>query len=212
MAAATTVVFHVAGTTASSFPTRRSSAPTATPTNASPTSGSASESVLAPNLSVVKTPDSANPLNSIDAVGFTITVTNATGAGTAYSVVLSDPLPAPTGVAWTSATLVSGTAGMPSLSGNTLSDTIGNMAAGTTVVFHVGGTTASGFSGTLNNTATATPTNASPTSGSASETVLAPNLSIAKTADASPVYSPSGIGFTITVSNAGPGAAYSVNL
>src|SRR5437660_1782410 len=207
------------------FPTRRSSdltasgfsgtlnnTATATPTNASAASGSASESVLAPNLSVVKTPDSANPLNSTDAVGFTITVTNATGAGTAYSVVLSDPLPAPTGVAWTSATLVSGTAGLPSLSGNTLSDTIGDMAAGTTVVFHVGGTTASGFSGTLNNTATATPTNSSPTSGSASETVLAPNLSITKTADASPVYSPSGIGFTITVSNAGPGAAYSVNL
>src|SRR5437660_9592671 len=109
MAAATTVVFHVAGTTASSFPTRRSSAPTATPTNASPTSGSASESVLAPNLSVVKTPDSANPLNSTDAVGFTITVSNNAGDVTgSYDVVgLNNPMPAPTGVACTRPTPVS---------------------------------------------------------------------------------------------------------
>src|SRR5436309_233807 len=105
MTAGTTVVFHVGGTTASGLSGTLNNTATATPTNASPTSGSASESVLAPNLSVVKTPDSANPLNSTDAVRFTIAVTNATGAGTAYSVVLSDPLPAPTGVAWTSATL-----------------------------------------------------------------------------------------------------------
>src|SRR5204862_59386 len=146
---------------------------TATSSNNSTVQASATDVVLAPKLSVVKTPDSASPLNSTDAVGFTITVSNATGAGTAYGVVLSDPLPAPTGVSWTSATLVSGSAPAPTLSGNTLSDSIGNMAAGATVVFHVGGTTASGFSGTLNNTATATPTNGSPGSGSASETVLA---------------------------------------
>src|SRR5207248_2247403 len=78
--------------------------------------------VLAPALTVIKTPDSAIPLNSTDAVGFTITVTNAVGAGTAYGVNLSDPLPAPTGVTWTIATLVSQTAGTnaaaPLLSGN----------------------------------------------------------------------------------------------
>src|SRR5438552_2341046 len=187
MAAGTTVEIGRASCRERGYSGTLNNTATATTTNSSPTRGSASETGLAPNLSVVKTPDSANPLNSTDAVGFTITVTNATGAGTAYSVVLSDPRPAPTGVSWTSATLVSGTAGIPSLSGNTLSDTIGNMAAGTTVVFHVGGTTASGFSGTLNNTATATPTNASPASGSASETVPAPTQPIAKPADAPPV-------------------------
>src|SRR5437764_15495330 len=104
MAAGTTVVFHVGGTTAAGFSGTLNNTATATPTNNSPTSGSASESVLAPNLSVVKTPDSANPLNSTDAVGFTITVSNsaAAGTGTAYGVVLNDPLPAPTGTASTS--------------------------------------------------------------------------------------------------------------
>src|SRR5207248_1133171 len=116
-----------------------------------------------------------------DPVGFTITVSNSgvAGTGKAYGVVLSDSLPVITGVTWTSVTLVSQSggvsAGTPSLSNNKVSDTIGDMAAGASVVFHVGGTTASGTAGTLNNMATATPTNGSPASGSDSETVLAPS-------------------------------------
>jgi uncharacterized repeat protein (TIGR01451 family) len=149
---------------------------TATSNNNSPGSvqASATDIVLAPHLTVTKTPDAAL-VTSPSAVGFTITVSNssAAGTGTAYAVMLSDLLPAPTGVSWTSATLVSGTAPTPTLSGNTLSDSIGNMAAGATVVFHVSGTAAAGSIGVLNNTATATPANGSPASGSATITVLA---------------------------------------
>ena len=165
---------------------------------------------MAPALNVVKTPDAAS-VNSTDPVGFTITVTNAAGAGTAYGVNLTDPLPAPLGVHWTGATLVSGTAAAPTLSGNSLSDMIGNLAAGGTVVIHVSGTTDPGFSGPLNNTATATPTNGSPASGTGTETVLAPNLSVTKTGNGT-VNSTDTVSFTIVVSNAGPGAAYAVNL
>jgi fimbrial isopeptide formation D2 family protein/uncharacterized repeat protein (TIGR01451 family) len=217
-----TVVFHVSGTTASGFAGTLNNTATATSSNNPTVMASASETVLAPSLSVVKTPDSASPLNSTDAVGFTITVSNAAGAGTAYNVNLSDPLPAPTGVSWTSATLVSESSGVnaqnpPTLSGNTLSDAIGNMAAGTTVVFHVSGTTASGFAGTLNNTATATPANGSPASGSASETVLAPSLTISKTVTSggtsATIHPGDTASFTITVSNAsGAGTAYGVVL
>src|SRR5439155_168678 len=159
---------------------------TATPSNGSPASGSGTETVLAPSLSVTKTPDAAT-VNSTDTVSFTNTVSEAAAAGSAYGVVLNDPLPTPTGVSWTSATLVSGSAPAPTLSGNTLSDNIGTLAAGSSVVFHVSGTPAPYTTLFRSNTATATPTNGSSASGSGTETVRAPSLSVTKTPDAATV-------------------------
>src|SRR5205823_2317765 len=141
-------------------------------------------------------------VNSTDTVHFTIVVNN-TGAGSAYNVNLSDPLPG--GLAWTSD---AGT-----ISGGTLSDAIGNLAAGASVTFHVSAPTPAGYNATLNNTATATSGNNSPgsVSASATDTVLAPNLTIAKTGTGT-VNSSDTVSFTVTVSNTGAGTAYNVNL
>src|SRR5262249_34218417 len=91
----------------------------------------------------------------------------------------------------------------------------GDLAAAASFSVHVSATTPSGYHNTLNNTATATPTNGDKAEGSASETVLAPSLSVVKTADAATVTSTGPVGFTITVSNsnaAGTGTAYGVVL
>ena len=92
--------------------------------------------VLAPNLTITKTAD-ATPVNSTDPIGFTIVVKN-TGTGSAYTVNVNDPLPAPSGITWSNVTT---TAGYPvaTLSSNTVSDILGTLAAGATVTIHVTG-------------------------------------------------------------------------
>ena len=158
--------------------------------------------VLAPDLTITKTGDGT--INSTDTATFTITVSN-TGTGTAYGVTVSDPLPGSATLTWTSS---AGT-----ISGGTLTDAIGNLAAGGTVTIHVSAVTPAGYSGTLADTATATASNNSPASVSASATdiVQAPDLTITKTGNG-PITSPATATFTITVSNTGAGVAYGVSL
>src|SRR5205823_1099947 len=93
------------------------------------------------------------------------------------------------------------------------SDAIGSLASGASVIIHVSAPTPAGYSATLNNTATATDSNGSPSSVSASATdiVQAPNVTITKTGNGT-VNSTDTVSFTITVSNSGPGTAYNVNL
>src|SRR5206468_2657077 len=114
--------------------------------------------VNAPQLVLTKTAI-ATPVNSGEPIGYTITVSNA-GVGTAYNVSLNDPLPAPAGVTWSNVT-TTGPSGTPAatLSGNTVTDNLGTLAAGASVTFVVTGITAPGFSGALVNTATVTATN-----------------------------------------------------
>ena len=200
LAAGSSVTIHVNAVTPSGYKGTLNNTATATPTNGSAASGSATDVVQATTLSVTETGNGT--VNSTDTVAFTIVVSNATGAGTAYGVVLSDPLPG--GLAWTTD---AGT-----FSNGTLSDTIGNMAAGSSVTIQVNAPTASGYSATLNNTATATPTNGSAASGSATDVVQAPSLSVTETGNGT-VNSTDTASFTITVSNmAGAGTAYGVGL
>ena len=200
LAAGSSVTIHVNAVTPSGFSGTLNNTATATPTNGSAASGSATDTVLAPSLSVTETANGT--VNSTDTASFTIVVKNAAGAGTAYGVVLSDPLPG--GLPWTSdaGTITSGT----------LTDTIGSLAAGSSVTIHVSAVTPSGFSGTLNNTSTATPTNGSAASGSATDVVKAPSLSVTETGNGT-VNSTDTASFTIVVSNAtGAGTAYGVVL
>lgn len=216
--AGASVTIHVSALTTAGYNGTLNNTATVSSTNNSPGSLTASATdtvqspvVLAPSLSVMTTPDSALLLNSTDPVGFTITVMNAAGAGTAYGVNLSDTLPALAGVTWTTASLVSGSAPTPTLSGNSLSDAIGSLPAGASVVIHVSGTTITGFSGTITTTATATPTNGSAASGSGSENFAAPQLAITTTGNGT-INSTDAATFTITVTNSGPGKAYGVSL
>jgi uncharacterized repeat protein (TIGR01451 family) len=202
LAAGSRITIHVSAPTPSGYSGTLNNTATATAINGSAASGSASDTVLAPSLSVTKTGNGT--VNSTDSASFTIVVSNATGAGTAYGVVLSDPLPDSAHLSWTSdaGTITSGT----------LTDAIGNLAAGSSVTIHVNAVTPSGYSGTLPNTATATPTNGSAASGSATDTVLAPSLSVTDTGNGT-VSSTDTVSFTITVTNAaGAGTAYGVVL
>src|SRR5262249_1188681 len=62
-----------------------------------------------PNVSIVKTPDHANPVNAGSNIGFSITVSN-TGVADATGVTISDPLPAGAGtdLNWTLSPAFSG--------------------------------------------------------------------------------------------------------
>src|SRR5205814_335961 len=111
----------------------------------------------------------------------------------------------PGGLAWTTD---AGT-----ISGRTEERRVGRLASGASVIIHVSDPTPAGYSATLNNTATATDSNGSPSSVSASATdvVQAPNVTITKTGNGT-VNSTDTVSFTITVSNSGPGTAYNVSL
>ena len=100
---------------------------------------------------------------------FTIVVSN-TGAGTAYSVSVSDPLPASGPLTWTTSTPGA------TISGGILTDSLGNIGSGGSDTIAVSATTPTGYSGSLPNTATAISTNNSPGSvtASATDTVLNP--------------------------------------
>src|SRR5262249_34107220 len=144
-------------------------------------------------------------VNSGDTVTFTITVTN-NGPGSAFNVVLTDPLPNPVPgqqLTWTT------DAGM--IVGNLLTDNIGTLAQGASVTIHVSAVTPAGYSATLVNTATATSSNAPPVQATATDVVIAPNLTITKVGNGTINAGQAAI-FTIVVSNTGPGIARNVNL
>src|SRR5205814_351989 len=88
----------------------------------------------------------------------------------------------------------------------------GDMAPGASVSVHITSATTKDSAGTYPNTATASATNTGSVHDDATIVVLAPDLSITKTADAQSVSANDRIGFTITVSNAGPGIARSATL
>ncbi len=107
-------------------------------------------------------------------IGFTITVTNG-GPGTAYNVVVNDPLPV--GFAWTINPAVADC----SITGNTLTCTFGNMPAGATESVHIVAKITNDTCGIFNNTATVTSDMNAPISASASVTVYC-DLRVSKTA------------------------------
>src|SRR5204863_1452834 len=131
----------------------------------------------------------------------------------ATGVTLSDTLPSLTGITWT---IASQTGSGCSISGpagsQLLSCSLGDMAAGATYDIHITRPTTAGTSGSLPNTACASATNAGTVCDLALIVVNPPNLAITKTADATPVSSGTSVGFTITVSNSGPGTATDVTV
>jgi uncharacterized repeat protein (TIGR01451 family) len=175
--------------------------------------------VLVPALSITKTADAAT-VSAGTSIGFTVTVSNSSAdkTGTATNVAIDDPLPGGAGVDWSISPSYSGP-GTCSVSGDapsqSLDCSLGNMAPGASASVHVSSATTSGSAGTYPNTATVSADNNPSVQASASITVLAPDLSITKTADAASVISGNPIGFTVTVSNAaadGTGTASAVTI
>ncbi len=153
-----------------------------------------------------------------DKLGFTITTSN-TGEGTARDVTMSDPLPA--GVTWsiasqddTSAPLecaISGPVGT-----QVLDCSYGDLPAGVVRTVKVEAQTDADNCATYDNTATAAADNAPGDSDRAVIDCLKPNVTITKTAAASPINAGEDASFTITVRNQGSsqttGAATAVKL
>lgn len=190
---------------------------TADATNDDPVSDSASIVVQCPDLQITKVADNPTTVTAGDQVGFTITVSNG-GPGTAFGATLNDPLPAGDGIDWSiqsqsggASCVIGGAAGAETL-------TCGpkDLASGASFSVHVvSDTQPTGeicSAATLENTGTADASNDAPVTASASVTIQCPDLQITKVADAASVSAGSPIGFTITVSNGGPGTAYAVTL
>jgi uncharacterized repeat protein (TIGR01451 family)/LPXTG-motif cell wall-anchored protein len=126
-------------------------------------------------------------------------------------VTLNDPLPAGSGVSWS----MDPANAACNIAAGTLSCNFGSLASGLSVSVHVKSATTFASCATYPNTASASASNAATVEASASTTVDCPDLSITKTADASPVNTGDQIGFTITVSNAdneNTGTAHNVKL
>jgi uncharacterized repeat protein (TIGR01451 family) len=171
-------------------------------------------SVQCPGISITKVADAA-VVDAGSDIGFTMEVSNA-GPGTARDVTLSDPLPGGDGIDWS---IVSGddscevTGGLGS---QVLACGPKDLSAEASFsVRVVSGTQPSGAvcsPATLDNTAVADAINADEVEASASVSVQCPGISITKVADAAVVDAGSDIGFTMEVSNAGPGTARGVTL
>jgi uncharacterized repeat protein (TIGR01451 family) len=182
--------------------------------------------VLAPAIHIVKTAD-ATQVNAGDQIGFTLTVSNS-GAGNAYGVTVNDVLPTNDGLDWTiesqgsgwgngasKCAIVSGT-----LSCGPVTVPAGTTQAASTFTVHVisDTTAATGVAscdegtGNVNNTGDVSTSNDGSDQSSAYVCVLAPDIHIVKTADATGVTAGDQIGFTMTVSNSGAGDAYGVTL
>ncbi|MFL5790698.1 MAG: hypothetical protein ACJ76A_04275, partial [Actinomycetota bacterium] len=165
--------------------------------------------VKKPNVSVTKVADDAT-ISAGQNAGFTITATND-GPGTASNVTVHDPLPG--GVAWQESpdnpdcTIASGV----------LNCSFGDLVEGASASVHIVGPTDQADCGTLTNTATVSAGNEDPNFGSddsatATITVECPDLAIMKVADKDSVSAGDQVGYTLTVTNNGPGKAFDVAL
>jgi uncharacterized repeat protein (TIGR01451 family) len=179
--------------------------------NAGTGSADASVTVNCADLHLTKTAD-ADVVNAGDQIGFVVEASNA-GPGIARGVTISDPLPAgPTGsgVVWSLADGAPENCSITDTTPQVLNCTAADLAADGSESVHVVATTKFASCGVYPNTASATSTNTDPPAdATASVTVQCPALALTKTADAATATLGGPIGFTVHVSNAGPGTATS---
>jgi uncharacterized repeat protein (TIGR01451 family) len=189
----------------------------------------ASASTTVNCLTIAKTPDAAT-VDAGSTIGFTITVTNP-GPGEAKDVTLADNLPAGYGVNWSVDTgdssgpadcWVHGGAPNQSVECNPF-----DLSAGSSEILDVTSSTDDVSCGTYDNTVTYSgkyghieggvvngggEDDRDTLSGSASASLTVACLTITKTADATSVSAGSPIGFTVTLTDVGDGAADNVSL
>ena len=158
-----------------------------------------------PGLALTKT-TSTPVITAGDTASYTINLAND-GEGDATGVVITDSLPA--GVTWTD------NSASCTVTSSTLSCGPMTIAAHTTFSVTVTGVTDAGDCPSLSNTASYTSTNGGSGSTASNPTVITVNcpvLAITKTPDNASVDAGDSIGFTIEVTNNGPGTAKNVTL
>ncbi len=156
---------------------------------------------------IVITKSTVTPVvNATDDISFDIVVTN-TGPGAAYNVAVNDPLPVVPGVSF-SIDVANSDAGW-SLTGGTLSFGPATLAAGASTSVRIVSTTAAASCGPVDNVANLTYQGGSDADDS-SLVIECPDVTIAKTADDSPILAGEDASFTISVWNQGDGTAYDV--
>jgi uncharacterized repeat protein (TIGR01451 family) len=169
----------------------------------------ASVEVLGTEIAIDKVAD--NPTVSAgDAIGFTIKVTNP-GPGKAYGVTVTDTLPTDAGTSWSISTQ-DGTA--CAIASGVLTCNIGTMNANTTYTVHITSPTsgATVADSPVDNHVDVTTTNDGTDSDDASVEVLGTEIAVSKVADNPSVSAGDAVGFTIKVTNPGPGKAYGVTV
>jgi choice-of-anchor A domain-containing protein/uncharacterized repeat protein (TIGR01451 family) len=179
----------------------------------------------APDVTVTKT-TSTPVVNAGGQASFTVTVAND-GQGTATGVSFADPLPAGLGndVVWSVASQSAAGAfsvGGSGPGGQSLLFSPTALAPGASYSATVTGRTTFAdvspgtFTGTLPNTATVSAANEAPSLqnqwASATVTVVAPDVTVTKSADQASVTAGQTAGFTVTIKNAGAGIATGVTL
>ena len=199
---------HIVATTDAADCGTVSNTANATTTNDGSSSANDSITVQCPDIGVVKDAD-ASPVSAGDQIGFTVTVSNG-GPGVAKAVTLSDDLPA--GLTWSESPDNPDCAIDTAPSPDVLECSFGDLASGASRSVHIVATTDPADCGTVNNTAVVSADNDADESDGASVVVQCPTLDAVKTADNATVSAGDQIGFTVTVSNGGPGVAKAVTL
>jgi uncharacterized repeat protein (TIGR01451 family) len=211
LAPGASVSVHVtAPTTAQSCATYNNTATVNSTNDGNPVAGPVGIVVNCGQLLITKVAD-ASPVNAGDPIGYVITITN-NGAGTVTGVTASDTLPtAPPGLSW-SIDVPNSSAGW-TINGGVLSFGPQDLAPGASTHVHITSPTTAQTCGTVNNAASATSRNdGNPQTALVPIVVNCPSLVITKVADAANVPAGQQIGYTITITNNGPGLAKGVTV
>src|SRR5262249_28074664 len=214
LAANASLSVHISSTTGtSSWPSVTNTASASSSNDGNPTSAPATVTVDCPQIAITKTADSDH-VSAGQGIGFTITVTN-NGPGTASGVKLSDTLRTNTRVFsidsqdadWgCSCAINAGVLTCGGASGVSL-------AANASLSVRISSPPSPSSCPSVTNTSSASSCfYDNPPSAQISVLSLHDALPISKTADSDHVSAGQGIGFTITVTNNGPGTASGVKL